>query len=54
MNDSKSTVLQQEQIITEIASQVKEKHLPQLLGKLRKEVYDDIYNLRLEFQAFRE
>jgi hypothetical protein len=34
--------------------QLKERHLPQMLLKSKKDLYDDIYNLRLEFHSFKE
>lgn len=33
---------------------LRDKYLPAVLSKLRKEIYDDIFNVRAEVQTLRE
>ena len=41
-------------IINKVTKEIKEKHLPEMLRSLKKDFYDDLHALRVEFNRIKE
>ena len=52
--DSKVALTQTDLIINQVVDLIRDTHLPVLIGKVKKEFLEELHQLRVELQSFKE